>query len=246
MLLEPIRVLQGLFVLIFIIITIIVGIKICLKYLERKETEYLLVGISWIGMASPWFADAVVFLVIIFNPSLTVWYINAEWYFIQTIAFMPGFIMFWLFALKKLMYGDKGIYVIIMGFISGLIFEILFFYFLFTDFSQIGTFHDVFEAEFALLCTIYIIFLLVVFLVTGIQFALRSLKHDNPEVKLRAKLLIIAFISYASGIVLEVVIAQTNVPLMIIAKLILISSSIEYYMSFALPTWTKKLFLKQE
>ncbi|MFX1357754.1 MAG: hypothetical protein ACFFA8_10755, partial [Promethearchaeota archaeon] len=101
------------------------------------------------------------------------------------------------------------------------------------------------DADYNLLITLYQFFLVIYMLVTGILFGLASIRDDNPEIRLKSKLLIIAFVSFVIGAVLEIL-SGISLLIMIIARLILISSSIEFYGGFMLPTWMKKLFLKKD
>jgi hypothetical protein len=91
-----------------------------------------------------------------------------------------------------------------------------------------------------------------VLLVTGTLFARRSLRSDNEEVKLKGKLLLAAFLSFSIGAILDSMIGGIlgdNDPLLpimvVIVRIILISSAIEFYGGFILPKWLKDLFLKQ-
>ena len=62
MTLNTIEFMNGLFSLIFITISILVGIRISLKYWKNKERVYILVGLTWIGMATPWIPSSLSFL----------------------------------------------------------------------------------------------------------------------------------------------------------------------------------------
>ena len=55
MALELVDLLQGSFSLIFVLISLSIGFSILFKYFKYKSRLYILVGISWIGVANPWF-----------------------------------------------------------------------------------------------------------------------------------------------------------------------------------------------
>jgi len=77
--------LQGSFSLIFVLISLIIGFIILSKYPKYKSRLYILVGISWIGVANPWFPDSISFVMNIFlQQSLFI-----EWYFIIGNCFLP-------------------------------------------------------------------------------------------------------------------------------------------------------------
>ncbi|MHA1489264.1 MAG: hypothetical protein ACTSRI_06380 [Promethearchaeota archaeon] len=85
---------------------------------------------------------------------------------------------------------------------------------------------------------------MLIILITGLLFGRETFKSDDPEIKLKGKMLILAFPSFAIGAILDATIPFTAITL-IIVRLILISSSIEFYGGFILPKWMKKLLLKQ-
>lgn len=45
---------NGVFSLIFVSISILIGLTIFSKYFEYKRRIYLLLGLTWIGMSAPW------------------------------------------------------------------------------------------------------------------------------------------------------------------------------------------------
>ena len=63
--LTTIDLLQGIFSLIFVIISLFIGLLILSKYFKYRVKELILVGFSWMGMSIPWLGDATNFVVII-------------------------------------------------------------------------------------------------------------------------------------------------------------------------------------
>ncbi|MHA1467605.1 MAG: hypothetical protein ACTSP6_05940, partial [Promethearchaeota archaeon] len=63
-----------------------------------------------------------------------------------------------------------------------------------------------------------------------------------PEIKLRGKFLMAAFISWTFGAIADAIIPLTVITLPII-RIILITSAIEFYIGFVLPDWIKKRLL---
>jgi hypothetical protein len=82
-------------------------------------------------------------------------------------------------------------------------------------------------------------------LITGTLFGRKSLRSDNPEIKLKGKLLIIAFWSFFIGAIFEII-SHISIIILIVGRIILISSAIEFYSGFLLPNWMKKLLLSKE
>ncbi len=60
-------VLNGLFSLLFVIFSLVIGLKIALKYREHKQRTLILVGITWIVMSKPWWGSLISFIVYLFN-----------------------------------------------------------------------------------------------------------------------------------------------------------------------------------
>jgi len=59
--------LTGAFNLIFVIISIIVGLKILSKYFEFEKRYYIYIGITWIGISTPWMRGALAFVLLFTN-----------------------------------------------------------------------------------------------------------------------------------------------------------------------------------
>jgi Na+/citrate or Na+/malate symporter len=82
-----------------------------------------------------------------------------------------------------------------------------------------------------------------VFLVTGIKFGWETTKSEKPDIKLKGKFIIAAFVSFIIGAILDALLLP-NLLMIIINRAILISGSIEYYLGFILPDKIKKLLLR--
>ena len=60
---EPLDYANGILGLIFVIITMIVGFSIVVKYIKNKNINLLYVGLAWILMCSGWYGTSVSFIV---------------------------------------------------------------------------------------------------------------------------------------------------------------------------------------
>ena len=56
---------NGIFSIIFVSISIFVGLRIASKYFKYKQRTLLLVGITWIGLVSIWFSHSLSTLLIL-------------------------------------------------------------------------------------------------------------------------------------------------------------------------------------
>ncbi|MHA1489270.1 MAG: hypothetical protein ACTSRI_06410 [Promethearchaeota archaeon] len=249
MVLEILDFLQGSFSLVFVCFSLILALKIFSKYFEYKTRTYIFVSLTWIGVASPWFPDSISFLkILIFNAPL-----EPEWYFIIGNALLPFFLLCWLVAFTDLLYKDKQKLILSIFIILGVIFEILFFYLLITDIDEIGVFLRPFQVEFGTLITIYFIMFIAIILISGVLFAKQSIKSEKPDVILKGKFLFLAFISFTIGAILDSAIGSildATDPLLpifvVIIRLILISSALEFYCGFILPKWLENFLIKDK
>ncbi len=237
--LDMLEVFQGSFSLIFAIISIFVGLRILSKYFEYKRRELILVGISWIGIASPWIPDSINFIMILGFSSI----LTEEAYLIIGNVFMPLIIICWLIVITDFLYKARQKLILILCLIWTVIFETIFFTLLFIDSSLVGTFLGPFHVEFGDFITFTLLFTIVILLISGLLFARESLKSEDKEIKLKGKFLIVAFLSFTIGAILDSSISLIPITV-VITRLILISSSIEFYIGFILPKWVKRFLIK--
>ncbi|MBD3254405.1 MAG: hypothetical protein GF383_04890, partial [Candidatus Lokiarchaeota archaeon] len=138
--------LQGIFSVIFSTITLIIALIIALKYLKFKKIELILVGIAFIGLAAPWIAVAVKFILIVtINSTL-----SEELFFIINLGIVPFTAFCWIMAMTNLMNVRKKIrfYLYFIWIVFALIFEIIFLFTIFTDTTLIGKFTGTLQVEF--------------------------------------------------------------------------------------------------
>ena len=238
--LTPAEFLTGLFSLIFIIISIIIGLKIAQKYSESKTREYLLVGITWIGIVFPYFPSAITFLLVLFTNIL----LSTEARFMLGFGFLPTFLVIWLIAFTDLTYKEKQKQIMIIAIILCAILQVTFTILVLIDTSLIGIQVGLFHGTFTLFTRIYLISILITFFITGIIFSLKSIKLGGAEVKLRGKFLFLAFICYTVGVFLETILPVTALTAVLV-RLIVIISAFEFYLGFILPEKIKRIFIKE-
>ena len=101
-----IEIIQGSLSLVYIIITLILSGIFISKYFKLVMREFLFIGLALIGMAGPWFPEALGFLTIVLTGGgmSDQFYINTVIiiYLIFT-AYLPIAIMSWLTAITKLL-----------------------------------------------------------------------------------------------------------------------------------------------
>jgi hypothetical protein len=184
---------------------------------------------------------ALAFVLLFFNIVLM-----EEIRFIIAYAFIPIIIVLWLITFTNFMYREKRKIILTIYTIICLICEILFFTFLFTDrVNMIGYFERTFSAVYRPFVRFTILFFLATALITFLIFANESRKSEDPELKLKGKFLMIAFITYAACAVLDSFFLFQPV-IIVIVRLLLISSAIEFYFGWILPQPVKKFLIKEE
>jgi hypothetical protein len=230
---------NGLFSLIFVSISVMVGLTIASRFLKYKDRNLLLVGATWIFMCEPWWSVSINFLLILFTgQSLTL-----EIYLLIGYLFIPVGLVSWIIALTNLKYKKKQVTIIIIITTISVLYEVLFFYFFITDISMIGVLQGPVDVKYGIFMLSSLLIVLVIAIITGVLFARTSMRSDNPEIKLKGKFILIAFISYFIGSVFSVF-SSYSIIFLIIARTMTILASIEFYCGFILPSWVKKRFLK--
>ncbi len=232
--------------LIFVVISIAIGVKIILKYREHKRKELLYVGLTWILLCEIWWASSISFLVAVFNNGEG---LSESAYFLIGGLFVPVAALIWLKVFTDLIRKDIQKQILIVFLIIGVIFEVYLIWAVVNNPRIIGVLENPVNARFTLLYTLFLIGVLSVFLITGIIFATTSLRSENAEIKLKGKFLLIALISFFAGAVLDgtkyfFVGSIANV-VIVVDRLILVSSALEFYIGFILPPFVKKLFLAE-
>lgn len=251
MALELVDYLQGSFSLIFVIISLMIGFSILSKYFEYKSRLYILVGIAWIGIATPWFPDSISFVMnLFFNESLAI-----DLYFIIGNVTMPVALLVWLIAYTDMINKKKQKLTVILTIFFSIIFEIIFFYLLITDIDQIGIINPLrpFTVEFGIFISISLMLVILIMFVTGIIFAQKSVKSEDRDMRLKGKLLRAAFITFTIAAVLDSLLGTIfEVPtdpllaiMVVITRLLLIISALEFYGGFILPKWMHTIFTKK-
>ncbi len=241
--LDQIELANGIAMIIIDVIAISLGLIIMSKYRKIKSRPLLLVGFTIIGLSSPWWPGAISFLLIAMGSAP----LTAEVYFIIGNIFIPVAVVTWLAGFTELKYPDKEKIVTLIALITSLIYLIIFFYYLGEDITMIGELKgkngiDVLYNN-AIVGTYYISLLALV-LVTGYLFARTSMKSGDAEIELKGKLLLIAFILYVIGGLLDTLLFL-DIPTLIIIRGFELASVIVFYWGFVLPTFMKKIFIRE-
>ncbi|MBD3211485.1 MAG: hypothetical protein GF311_02670 [Candidatus Lokiarchaeota archaeon] len=247
--LQPIDYLNGISSLIYVSVSIVVGLIILAKYFKLRDINFIFVGFTWIGMSEPWIPSGISFLCNLFTQMG----LSLEIYVIIGNVFIPASVLCWLFAFTSMIYPEKKKPILITYFIIGIIIEVILFYILFFEPTFISTLIGTFatesqlvriDIEYKALILAYLLFIDITMLITGILFSRESLKSESPEIKLKGWLLLLAFLFWSIGGLLDSAL-PLNIITLPITRLLLVLSGILFYFGFLLPPWIKRLIIKQ-
>ncbi|MFX0076511.1 MAG: hypothetical protein ACFE96_13800, partial [Candidatus Hermodarchaeota archaeon] len=198
-------------------------------------------GITWILLASPYWSDAIQFItVIIFSAE-----ISTPLYFFLANAFIAPIHITWIYIFTNYLYKRHQKKLTALFGIEAVIFELVFLIIFFINPLLIGDQISTFVVEWAIWIQIYLLLSIVLFLITGFLFARASLKTEEAEIKLKGKFLIVAFLTFTIGTIIDVIGAGSSIELLIfLARTFVIISSICFYIGFTLPKFVKDKLVK--
>jgi len=151
----------------------------------------------------------------------------------------PFFLILWIVGFTEMTHQDKRGIIILIYSIILTITEVYLIYYLITDYTQLGIFTGTFDIKYSYIMVAYLLFIVLSVFITGTIFAWESLRMDDPVIKFRAKMLLLAFLTYPICGLLDAGIDLTEVSL-IIVRSILISGAILFYLGFFKPKFIKK------
>lgn len=239
MALTPIEIVNGILALIWVTISIIIGIIIASRYRKYKQNVLIYVGLSWIGIANGWFPTSISFILALTTGNG----LTPVMYFFIGNAFIPATLFIWMIVITELMYKEKQKVILLIFAIIGVLFDIYLFYYLINDPSVIGELQGPVDVQYKSITALYLIFILLTTLVTGLLFAREALKSEKSETRLKGKFLAAAFISYTIGAITDAV-APLNLITLPLIRILLITSAIEFYIGWMLPEMIKDRFIK--
>jgi hypothetical protein len=238
--LDYIVVLNGILSILYVIISVIIGILMISKYFKYRERLLILVGLTWIGLVSPWYPSSISFITYL----LTGQGLSLEWYLFIGNFLAPFIIMIWIYAFTDLLYPKRKKITMTIASLYAIIFEFVLIFFLVTDPTSLGTYNPPIDVEYKFIMMGLAIAMILIILSTGIIFARESLRSNNPKMRLKGKFLFAAFFSYTIGAILDAAI-PLNPFTLTLARIVLISSAIEWYLGFILPEVIENIFLSE-
>lgn len=237
------EIIQGFFALAWVIISMVVGLTLIMKYKSLKRKELITVGLTWTFLTSAWWPAAFSFISFI---SIGYLWVEFEYFLIGNI-FIPIALLSWVFSFTYIMWPNLKVKLLIVYAVISAIWEILLLYFLFTgQYAVVGQLVGKFNSDYEIFATVYLIFAILTAFITGEALAFKTMKLDDPKLKWRGRFLSIAFISFTIGAIIDATgILVDATAGIILVRLLLISSGIEFYLGFLLPERVAKLLIKE-
>lgn len=233
---DPLIATNGITSIIVSVISFVIGVKLAIKYYRHKERALLLAGLTWLIMYEGWWGPSVSFLTLFLaNRSLSI-----EIFFIISMSLIPLGVTFWMIVFTDLRWKKYQKSITIIFIIQIPIYEILSFYYLFTDSSLIVESVGVIDAQYKSFIIFFFIEIAILLIITSCFFARESLKLEKPEMRIKGIFLLIGFISLVIGATMDVFF-ELEIITLIIYRLILVFSSFAFYFGFFLPKPIKEI-----
>ncbi len=241
MTLTDLEFLQGSITLVFVIISVTLGISIMLRYRSNKQKEFLLVGITWVFLVSGYYPDAVNFVVILVTNAQ----IPALLYLTLATVFYPIIHVIWIKVFTELRYKDKQKTIMALFWVESVAYEVFLTFNLVADPAAVGAHLNPFYASFGTFVVIYFVFSMALFLITGTSFARFYLKSTTRENRLKGYFLLAAFISFILGVFIDLIFQPVTPLSLVVARVVLVTSGLEFFIGFVMPHWIKLIFVRE-
>ena len=238
--LGPNEFIEGLFSLLYVIANIIIGILVILRYFKYKDKTFIFVGLTLLGAGCPWWPSSISFLTNVFFDLP----LPDQIYFFLGNAFAPILTYAWIIALNILLFEGKNKILLIVYAIILSVFQVGFLLLLFLAPNLIGTLdqYHLNVQYYGFVMTLLILILMTITL-TGIWVSVRSMKSDNPLVKLKGRILLISYATYAPLATLDAVVPLETIGVVVV-RIFLIINFITIYMGWVMPEPAQKFFIK--
>ena len=238
---------QGIFSTIFVVITIYIGLIFISKYFEHKNRNLYIFGLFWIGAATFFVAIPLQFILVPFDittPDFT--------YLITMYVPLPIMTYGWLAATTSLLYFKRRILFLRIFILIVILYEIIFFSLFFIEPDLIAWRSGYFYMEMSPLGIFYVLSLCGFILIPGVMFGNSSLDSKDPEIRMKGRLIIISIMIFGAGALMDIFFPPMDLDLVlkailtIIARILMSSSGILFYVGFMLPNWSKKILFRNK
>ncbi len=236
--LSQMELIHGIFTTLLVVTFLIIGLRIIIKSYLYKTKVLFLAGLGWTLLSSAWWGSSFSFISIILTGKPLS---DLAFLFIAN-AFIPLSILFWIITFTKLIKINKEKLLILIYAVLCVLFEIFLLISLIINPAWVGTIKETYYSQPALIVMLYQIFVLLTVIITGLIFSQQSLRSKDRKIHLKGKFLLFAFILLTIGGSADAILSLDPITL-IVVRLILILSSILFYIGFLLPERIANLIL---
>ncbi|MBN1800288.1 MAG: hypothetical protein JW891_02220 [Candidatus Lokiarchaeota archaeon] len=234
-------ILQGALTWIFTAISGVLGGLMLYKYYKYRDKQLILVGMTWMLITSPWWGDALTFIYYMFTTNV----LPNETYFFLANAFIAPIFYMWPKTVSELVFVDQKqkLKKIIRNILVlwAIIFEIVFLIIFFYDYRLLGRRIDYYIVDWNWYVNTYLLSGSVFLVITGMVFSYTAIKSEKLHIKLKGWFLLGAFVVFTLATFLEILFTDV-LAVIIIARILGITSAICFYIGFVLPKFVKKIF----
>lgn len=239
MALTSLQFINGLSSLILVVIFTYVGVRIALKWKVTNQINYIYIGITWIGVVEAYYAVSASFIVSWFNG---VGLINLpSVYFLIGLSFYPVSTLIWVTGFTYFFLEQKRRVIQIVFLVIGVLFEVFFFFSLFTSPTSIGVLLSPVDSQFGLVVRLYVLFSLAVIFTTGMLIAVHSIRSKEIQYKLRGYFLGVTLIIFVACAIFDASF-ELDIIVLTIIRTLLILSAFSFYLAFMMPNWILRRF----
>jgi len=236
---------SGLTALIAVSISFLLGTIVLIKYFKTKQVLIFNFFLCIIFTSSPWYPSGLGYLYWIITGEFLTYQIYV---LIGTVG-IPIAILAWLNVYLSTINPKKKKLVLILYGVFSIFFELYLFYFLLLApgapvNSLLGIIIDPtnpMDIDYKGFVLIFLGLSILTACITGFHFAAKSMKKEEiPEIRLKGKFLLIAFLFFGISAIFDALIEMGPL-LLIIIRIILALAMFFFYLGFILPKWIKKI-----
>jgi len=226
---DPIDYINGITTTIIIIVSMITGLRIGLRYRKEKLRVFIFFGITWAGQVIIYYPISLSFWgIILFGQGFSI----VEYLFI--CSFAPIIVTVAAAAFSELIFKEYQNFIVGSTLIISAISLIVFMYNTFTNTSLLGYIEGVVSLRYGPIVLLYLLTMSIMGIAMGYLFYRQSIDAPEPEVRIKGILIWIAFILFFGGGLLDGFLPLLIINI-VISRIALIFGSTMYFFGFFPP-----------
>jgi len=227
--LTELEIINGIFTSIFVFVSILVGVRIILKYYKHQIKELITVGITMILISTHWWGNSFSFLLyLVFNYEL-----KTSIHLLIENIFTPIVLILWVYSVCSLAYPTKIRRSLLIISPVCIIYYVFLFIGLIVDPEILVIPLSRFDTRSTILLMGLKISALFLFIIFSVLLGLNLIKDGDKTIQWKGKFLLSAITLYSLGGISSMFLFSLME--LVVIRLILILSSILFYFSFFIP-----------